>query len=619
MKKKFLIISLLFIQLFMLQIKDVKSGDLTCEEWIIEKDEQGFKETCRDQYPTLNERIRFARTNIDPFDTTYKITHQWCWVRYFDGTCRFCIIPGWEDTCVNAWGPKLHANYYVDDIGSRTSGGGKKTVFIHSFCLKKFPPKDYYLHNDNAQNPTNRTKVCAYYVQPFPLASLAAIAGGGLIGGVLAGTIAGAITDGNQCNMPMIDWDHALVGCVDSPIKPGPQTYNETIPPGMAPMVDNSIGLEDFRRIDGILELGYISLGSKFDQPVVRLLEIAGISTVENALLLRYKFPGDTTVYDDIPACGQFAKSSNKNTYCAIVDEENPSEVCVCQESKCAERSYLGCVPRPTPAQSHYKIMPKYTPFIDAGVTYPALDISFIRMTNMDKVRYIDADGAVAIEAEDGNKYKYDTTKNVITTVPAVEPLTYDKLALPLTPITLPEYYVKGDSTTPVKRLAKGTLDKKIYGVDFSANIPKFTEAGEFDYIWVETPGSRSDTAYGDNTPINERPDGCGTFTKVTSPNTLLPLFMVPAGERIRDLCCPEDMESKAYCPIPPATPCRNGTLIPHDLEAVKAVCPGIYKKPEDPSKADKICLMTSNGWNLLPINESACVEIPVATYGPAN
>ncbi len=575
----------------------------TCDDWSRSDDTVGMREVCKDIFPTLNERLKVSRLSSDPFEPMYHIYQQWCWIRWFDGSCTFF-------GAVNAWGPIDNVSFSASDIfnasGGSIYGGNSKMVFDHTVALVSYLPGATYLHSGiTPKNVTNRTKVCGYYCML------------NLTGG---------------CD-PTFSWEYSLIGCIDAPIYPGPPTYNPVIVAGMSPVVDTSTPLEDSVDVNGNKIKGYISLGSTFDQPVVRLNEITGVGAIQQSLLLRYVFPGDTNTYDNLQTCSKIPNSSNTVTYCASVPPQDPSQVCVCQEDKCEENSYLGCVPRPTPSQSKYKIVATYATYTDSsGNQYPGVRYAFVRMAKSGGILYLDADGTPAAADANGSKFKLDASGN-LTATPATEPTSFVKLALSPSDDSQPlrEYYAVIPSTSDSSILGVYIQDSSAltYGVGFSAIIPKFGLDGNYLKVRVLTPGIRAGL------------DGCGANTVTSFNNAIAPIYTVPAGNRIRDFCTtpgctvsssmiisPTSYGSSNFssssaisCLVPPITQCSipQGKMLDQDCVAEFSVCPGVYNGPVNVSAPDQICLIASGGWDFIGPNDQVCAPIPATlnTFDP--
>ncbi|AIF81025.1 hypothetical protein I862_02310 [endosymbiont of Acanthamoeba sp. UWC8] len=577
----FLSFSIIFIDIS-LSFAYSESG--SCADWTRGSDTMGRREVCKGGFPTTNERMKIARVNTDAFSPVYKIYHQWCWFQFFGE----CVL--W-DTNIRS------ATFHESDFYNRLSenfglSSNARQLFCHTVAVYSYAPGAGYQHS--GRNDTNRTKICGYY----------------------------CMSDvGGTCS-PTFNWDYSLIGCVDGPIYPGPPTFNDTIAPGMEPMVDDTIGLEDSLDVNGNRVQGYISLGSKFDQPVIRLNEITGAGSIERTLLLRYKFPGDTTNYDNLKTCNQIPGSENKISYCAQVPSDNPSQVCVCQENSCANEVYLGCVPRPTPRQSNYGIVSEYTTtngtVSGKSTQNPALKYYFVKLTNSGEIIYIDADGSAAAYGSDKIAYKLDAAGSLSAT-PANGTLNYATLALSPTfgnqekdSLPLKEYYENiltasnGQTTTILAQ----DVSAKIYGVQFAAFIPQFNANGTYRKVKIITPAIRAST------------DGCGAYSVIVGEDgytgsDMYPSYTVPSGKRIRNLCCAGGAGS-SNCLVPPITACKNpkGAMPEPDYTAEFSVCPGIYNGAVDVNKPDKMCLVESDSlvgksdWDFINAKDQVCVDI---------
>lgn len=574
--------------------------DLLCKNWLNGKedpsnenqslDSQGVKGVCRDFFPTFGEREKLERSNTDPFEARYVVTRQYCWARFiFDSELR-CGAPrmvgffqfSWDSPAYTLWGDTKTGSVGIES--TKDCSSDKNDINIYGIFNKarvcSFGPGAEYAHG--GKNNTNRTKVCAYYVSSF----------GGIIG--------------------RVSFANALIGCIDAPLMPGPPTFNSVLSPSSEPYVDTSINIKKL-----------IALGSSFEQPVIRMMTTknsteAGEKISDN-ILIKYKFDGDTSDggIPNIPQCASFPDLSTIK-YCAKVAPDRPGEVCACVEPECKDNIFLGCVPRPTPAQSNVAIVPEYiVDTDDLENPYPAINLIFARARDGTPIMR-DQDNSEVYQGKDGIFYKLDSngtqTQNQAAPYPnPKQPFKYDRLPLSKedSPIIIREYYKKQftqqdpDGSSVTNELLSRD-EKGLYGMQFNSIIPKFDDSGEIEKIKVLTAQMRS----------QEGGDGCTACT-TESPGSDYPEHIVPSGIRDVSLCCSpsiplKDQLNKCIVPNYSTQTCidKSGTQPERDTNAERAVCPGIYVGAECDT-VDKICLVNqSDQWDeAMP--KPLCVLIP--------
>lgn len=277
--------------------------------------------------------------------------------------------------------------------------------------------------NNNYINASNRTKICAYNVQIKPdcnnpatksaFAIGTSIAGGmfgggvvgALVGGSLGGMLCSAISGDGPCFAPQVNWSSAFIGCVDAPITPGPPILNATLPIVIKAVVDSKIAYpnptqpstagekatpemnaDQGKSPQELLQTrtqNSLKMGGTFDQPILQI--VTGASTedlfpatlsgddtqIYNKLKLRYKFPNDTEVIDNLSSCGSINTDYLNSRFCLYYDQGTPDKICACVQnnsiySDCYDPActntdrttcpltsqMVGCAVRPSPNQS---------------------------------------------------------------------------------------------------------------------------------------------------------------------------------------------------------------------------------------------------------------------------
>ena len=550
-------------------------------------DSAGTKAQCFDFFPTWGERMKLERLNSDPFETKYLISRQYCWARFVfsgDKQCgapritKWCfIIPcefSWDPPEYECWGDtreKTVTNFNSGDEFTMVSG-------FNIVKLYKVRPMGAF--GDRSKNTGKTTKICAYYKTNF---------------------LGGWFTDNNS-----------LIGCVDEPLKPVPPTFNFVMPSIDEPYVDQKTPISTL-----------IAKGSRFDQP----LAIIKFGDPPIELFLRYKFDGDNFTYNPANLANAQAKVCDKfnnypATYCAKIPHNRTQEVCVCEKENCDEDIFIGCLPRPIPADSKSAIVGTYvTKVNEIGEMHPAISIIAAHTNSNGEPIILDSEGSEVYQ-KNGNNYKLDSLGNQ-TNIPAVDPLQYKKLPLPLSPIIIREYVkqqMQDGQSGQIQNIV--TRDSaSLYGLNFNAIISKIDPStGELKQLHIRTPQMRWSK------------DGCVVTTSESSGYST---FYTVTGKRFRDNCCPSSIIDVGtqiqQCIVPRYLPKCLGSPTstppyvdkgkdapPQNIEAEKAVCPGAYEGPllnpdgslVDPSNPDRICIVNDSSWNeAMP--KPYCVEMP--------
>lgn len=538
-------------------------------------DSSGVAQVCRNQYKAWQDRIIFTRTTADWTTAQYTVKSTWCWVRngLFDNwSCN------WFGSSV--WAGNYSYTFSDSDIKSASDSSGRQILVDgsgnpgYNVCLKRYAPGEAL--NQGGTNTKKRPIVCAYVVNAV---------------------------GPNSCQSPYATWEGATIGCVDDVIKSRPPTLNPTMPATVSPYVDSTIGLLDSVDDKGNKIQGYISLGSKFDQPVVRLIR----SNTSDSLLLRYKFAGDTSIKpgDTLKQCDIFPKTSDGLQYCAMVPNDQPDVVCACEKSNgCPNNIWMGCVPRPTPSQSGLAIVAEYNPYIDTTTNKltPALNIAFALADTGGNIIYYDQDGSQVYFDASNNPFKMSSS-GTATTNPATLPLKFNRLPLPNPPVSIREQYVKsinaGSSTVYINMKDSAT----VYGVNFQTIIPKLDSNKNPTYVGLQTKYTRATT------------DGCGAIDFGLPSSTNLQQFYVPDGSRNRTNCiCPANLGNSSVCPIPPNTPCADGKTVPDNPNALLIYCPGLLAGYPG-GNGINICLQPNTPWTgggLTTSHDKLCIPIPL-------
>ncbi len=545
--------------------RDLLYQDITSNSSIAQDPEtKETIEVCKNRFPTINEKMLFRRIGNDPFEYQLRIEREYCWARNIGYSDKRCYWGRW------VWGLNYSATLGNDDVVDPSSAHGSRALKRgrmpgHHVCLKRYIRGATYLHTDaNAPsnvNPGPRTKVCAYVVN--------------------------SIYD--ACNSPLIGWNHALIGCVDVPGLPGPPTYNVAMPYSETPFVVDDVKLEDTTTSDGTFIKGYLSLGSTFDQPLIKLKN--GIVNGQE-ILLRYKKPGYRHI-DDIPHGSSFQNDANQIVYYASIDPQNPSKVCACTEIGCSKKQFIGCVDRPTPRQSGFNIVAEY----DVG-SNNKLYVRFAKQTADGRVIYLDAQGRKSA-LNDAQKAVLLDDLDKLTNTPAEKPLQYYYTLPPeQNEISISEY----------KSVNNGSYYSYVNDVGYFYDT-RFEVAmqhqvdGKPIMVNVETPGSRIQI------------DGCkGLKIAENQEDIRHQSFTLLGGVRERGYCmqCPLTGSDSIACPVPLNGVCNDGKVQQHEPDAVKLFCPGVIISPSSVSNTSFLCLQDSSNWNIIDYKlDKACVQIP--------
>ncbi len=445
-------------------------------------------------------------------------------------------------------------------------------------------------------NASNRTKICAYNVEIKPdcenpatktaFAVTATIAGGmigGAIGAVILGSFAQQICallagDG-PCFAPQVSWDSAFIGCVDVPIPPGPPILNATLPIVIKAVIDTKVVYpattpasisgekapaemtadigKPFQELLDTRTDNSLKLGGTFDQPIVQIVTgaasenlfpgtlTADDAQIYNKIKLRYKFPGDTEVIDNLPVCDTINSDYLNARFCAYYDEATPDKICACvQDDTSFNDCYdpactnsnratcpltdqlLGCAVRPTPnrssiqysltqstvAMSKVKVLSSQTGANRPMVAYPSIQLRFKAWR--EKVTH---DRVVQVGGQ------WFTSKAAWTLTSAVHPVSANDVEQYTLPdvtggnFNIPEYDFRGQTTSSsgilencmiVVNSSGAMLDpnyynyspyttgcqytpnisRKFYGLNFLALVPDYDDQNKVRQTEIITP-----------------------------------------------------------------------------------------------------------------------------------
>lgn len=527
----------------------------------VSKDDYGIKESCRNKWPSFGERYIMRRVGTDPFSVVYNIERKYCLLRNLTGS-KQCLSKLWIDTYTtsfNASEAKPLSNGDVRHIMRNGLG-----LFGAHVCLKQFKPGDVYPHG--SLNNTINNKVCGYLVNTL---------------------VSGA------CTSPFVSWTHALIGCVDVPPNPGPPTFNSVIPASISPFVDPTIGLQDSLDSSGHAIQGYLSMGSTFDQPLIKLLNG---SSVGGELLLRYRDEHFARDIDNIPSSGVFPSEpgSSPTVYYAVIDPSMPDKVCACSATGCLVGSYVGCAPRPTPRMSGFKLVAQYVR--GSTAPYDRVVPIFVKEDKVNRTIYKDGSGALAMEDAAGTIYRLNPEGSLSSTL-ATPPIGYQEvLPYDTNPESALQEYTAFSNGSWYSYVPYNVFNT--FELQFSAVAAALDSEGAIMTLGLDTPSSRIMT------------DGCAAYSvaedQTDANNERRPIL---SGARSRDYCvCPESIDS-GLCTVAKETACYDGTVHLNDADAQKVLCPGQFKGLSRISNQNVICLQLISAWQdaIDPTKDKLC------------
>lgn len=356
------------------------------------------KKDCKNKFKTLNEKTEmwYSGTNEITVERTY------CWTRkltnwniFSSGSYGACNDSFTSDDYYYRFNVDINdASNELGQIKILRSCGNGCGIWGDHICLEYVEDGDDMKMGDT--NNSGLDKICAYIVMDASHAPVE-----------------------NKCDKynPLINWCHAFIGCVDVEPPPGPSPFNPTLLNVIEPYIQLETSVETLIN----------SYGSTFDQPVISFAFGA------DDYALRYKFDGDTSNVCDSctePTC----QTLDGIEYCAYVNSDSPSEVCLCEGSSCSGDETLGCLPRPTPSESNIKIVTEYWPIEKSYNDYyvPALRAFYVRTFSTGDIKYTDGSGNYYKLDDDDNYYLYsgDTFSTSPATGSVIDTLTYDYLAL---------------------------------------------------------------------------------------------------------------------------------------------------------------------------------------------
>lgn len=499
---------------------------------------KGFvRRFCKPKFPSFGESMELTITGSDS-DPKYKLSRKYCWFRN---------IFKHDAPCATSWGD-IHSFEYGStelESGQTFNLGSRKWCMIRYKKGDKLPSGETYSDNIPA--------VHAYTINVFT----------------------------GSCR----ETGTHVTLYVNEPIPPGPN-FSKVMPALVSVTVDDQI-----------------PPASSFEEPMITIKAGGGDSskTFQN-LTLKYSFD-QTTPNESLCQSFQSIQSISDQIYCATIDDTRPWEVCACQASAattsepvmCVKK--LGCVPRLVPESSRIKIIAENVENIinnpdgtQEPDDRPTMRVMFVR-TNSDGLLRTISDGKEGVPikiGDDGKRYRvHNGTQELVG---EVEDVQYN--TLPTSPTdsnTIKEYY-KDTVYTDGQRLDGLAHDlKSFYKVPLMTFIPKYTENKIFERIWYYK------VDYSESSDSISGAGKCVRFlegSKNDSHNSRQ--GMVPQGPRDSTLCCPDFIQDKTQCAIPPDTSCPTYSTAPipkqSDTKAVSAYCPGIYTGLNN---LDMICLVS--------------------------
>ncbi len=535
------------------------SGGIDCADWVgksslckgsstIACDSTDLQvQECKDRFPTDWERIKIMRVGKHTWDSNITIEKQWCWSRIWTDNAR---CKSWRLNSDWQW-EEYDAYYRTQDVTfSQAQIGTVKTIGDWSVCTNAVSPGMKTLHD--TINTSDTTMICAYITTEIP-----------------------RDTPSDQCPVPLLfRYDYALIGCVNQQVMPLPKTFN-LVNREFTVDVDYKTPIVSANTADNT----YIKMGSSFRYPMIRLLKVLKNQTYD--LQLTYAFTGDVQPADK-PNCASFQNEAYDGiVYCAVVEDNDPTSVCACIQGSCGT-SNLGCVRRPTLAESNMDIVVQYQDYMQQNSLEPGLSVQFVELENDGFIH--DADGMPIKQAIDGNFYKFDLSRKIITDIPANKPILK---ALPLPQAGQPslrEYVIATNKD------GQSILDRdfiQAYGLKIQAIIPQIVDNLP-RMIGIST---------------NKSKFPCDIVAASPPTADIISASLMPVYNGWRDIttCCPLNNNSASKNPantfnracglLYPDTNClaTDGAPLSDDI-AVAAYCAGKYFSPIDFSKQDYIC-----------------------------
>ena len=333
----------------------------------------------------------------------------------------------------------------------------------------------------------------------------------------------------------------------------------------------------------------YIAEGSKFQTPLIDMSLKNPQGATTQTLHLMYVFPGDDSV-------ARYARCQKFNgldtTYCANVSNNNPSEVCVCEEGQCGEKAdepeiYLGCVPRPSPKDSNIDLIPSYEPYIDEkGNIFPSMNLKFHDKINNKDLKF----SIKQLKEYYGGVQKIPCHQNDDNPNPPDPNCTEDL------------WTYKHDEQT-------------VYGITFTSIIPEFTSSSKIEEIYVRSPKSL-EASGGD-------PKACNIYAETNNPDLGEPNVLPannqakpepPEKERERGMCTQVGKDGHAMIPPHPSGTCIvDSQHVEPSPDAELAICPGIYKGVIRDTQR-KIYLQLNDNWDGFLPSDPVCAPISSST-----
>jgi len=388
--------------------------------------------------------------------------------------------------------------------------------------------------------------------------------------------------------------DSEQIGCIDIPLNPSPDIYNKILVPKKSVIVD-----------------GGTPSGSTFMNPKINLQVIDSTGqAIGGPITLGYDYSvTSVTCSDPLKTLG--------DTYCPFVPPDDSAKICAGLQDKSSSK--IGCIDRPKPSGSI---------IIDTVHDY-YIDNNCPDINNKPSIFH-----SIKIQLKDSG------TKKVIKEFPD------DGLGLR-------DYYACYRQNTDLgikdKMIVAGKDLATIYGVKFSAIIPKFVDIDKKDVedykkIGIEKirpenfrqtymyPLIMKKSSQVDKKDNLGSCDSCFYFVNNKSKCTynnptskqdgqnMCTAYNTPAGERDRSSCA---KDNKCYDfkhnPMPTGDVeknlinCRFGSDASKLNEAEKAYCPGVYKLHQN-TERNAICINLDTKWPVFfGPTDRICAEIPAS------
>ena len=575
-----LIYDLIFIVFFIIYFSPQSFGGKTkCDNWLpgsykgeIETGIELKRETSRDNRGLVIGQCEYGFPTVNERMRIIRIGED-PFDQIYSVSRQFCTF-GNKHWCGDTWNLNFSKIKHTEYAGA------------YSFWLEKIMPGEIFPYSANKKNNTNQTKICAYRLKNT------------------IGSIFGI--------------KHGPIGCIDELLKPTPPGFSQVVPANNEPYVDYSITRDQL-----------IQLGSRFDQPLVRLKYFDKVKGNEY-LYLQYKFD-KIVVYKPNQPLEVDKFKFFPISYRAKVPEGASDQVCVCADvgSNCDNDIFIGCVPRPTPEESNLAFVADYEAIQENGLSLPGVRVYLAHTDNKQRPILINKKNPSQEFIYDGTKYIDLSHSSVATNVTAND-LQFKQVGF--LSVSIKEYY-KNNHNQLLRDI------KSFYGIKLKALITEVDQKGQPIKKNIRTAKFRDCSDPG----ICDKNDGCIVTTSEN--NTKLPAYFMPAGNRDRSLCCPDTIaeydennnlntitltlnEKILRCDAPPyQTICRGSEYsnppmidknkinpILQDTDAEAAVCPGYYTGPQINTAMNAfdefICIMSDRADSAI-LKQPYCTRIP--------